>query len=179
MYEGIDEDLARNFDGKKLASKERTPDFPHVDNGNFECLLKQVRKEKTSRGKKLYKLYLSVTKSNNELVLEGKTYGVAFFPGADDVDAEMFWRFISYPIMAVFGATDIGDFNTPEKLGELLAICKDESIELDLPFRLQTKLEAARPDKDTGKYKPKQLDDNGKPKVYRRDTFSPLTTATV
>lgn len=181
MYEGIDEDLAKNFDPKKLASKVRIPKFPDVDNGSFECLMKRIEKKTTDKGKKLYEFKFQVTKSNNELVLEGATYTRAYFPDNGNgpvVDHEIFWKNITAPLMAVLNHTDVVTFQAVEELAGLLKICKDdESLELNLPFRLQTKLRPATANKKTGKFNPKHLDENGKPRVFCDDTFLPAAPA--
>lgn len=180
MYEGIDEDLLKNCSGSKIVSKMGTPQFPDVDDGSFECLLKTLKPTKTPKGKKLFEFKFKVVKSNQELVVAGKSYTLGFFPGADDVENETFWRNLSYPLAAVYGHDDImeffkefGDKATAEKLGELTGLCKEEGVELDLPFRMTSKLRPAQPDKN-GNYKPKQLNNDGTPKIYCNCSFATL-----
>ena len=169
MYDIGDEDLARNYDPKKIASRTRVPKFPATD-GSFECLLKRVKKDRSPNAGNLYEFKFTVTKSTSELVISGGTYTFAFFPGASDVQNEIFWRNVTPLLMAVKGEKDILSFNAADALGELMGICKDdESLELDLGFRVQCKLEPCAADKKTGAIKHKNED--GSPKIFRRDEF--------
>lgn len=174
MYEGIDEDLARNYDPKKVAEKSRNPKFPLTE-VSYTALLKRVKKERSPKIGTLYEFKFQVMDSNSELVVKGANYTLAFFPGASDMSNAMFWENISPILMAIKGETALTTFNAAEALGELLSICKqDDSIELDLPFRGQRTPEPARINKETGKYKPNHLEADGvTPKKFARDQFFP------
>lgn len=160
MYEGIDEDLAGSYDAKKFSENQRKPKFPDVA-VSFEADLLRVVKDKSQRGFKFYGFTFRVTKSNNELVPEGATYTQKFYPGASDEDYAKFWRKVTPLLMAVFGETNMATFVAPEKLGELLSLCKAPDVELKLAFGCDKRLEEARPDRATGKYKPDQLEEDG------------------
>lgn len=172
MYDIGDEDLARNYDPKKVAANSRTAKLPEVDGLNIEAVLKRVSKERAPKAGNLYAFKFVVTKSNNELVPVGGTYSHAFFPGKSDVDNNMFWEKVTPLLMAVTGETNVLTFNAAEKLGELMAICKDENITLDLGFRQTRELEECRPGKD-GIVKHKNAD--GTPKKFPRDVFLPAS----
>lgn len=174
MYE-IDQDLKKHFNKEDLKKNKRVPKFPSVD-GAFECTLNRVAKKESDGMGRVYEFLLRVDKSSNPLVLDGKDYTIAYFPKASKRDIETFWKLITPILMAVKGETDIDNFEPCETLAELEGICRDdESLELGLSFRLNCKLEPARKDKKTGKYDPKHLDDEGKPKIFRQDDFSPAS----
>lgn len=173
MYDIGDDDLARSYDPKKVAKGIRTPQLPGVD-GQFECLLKRIKREKTeANGVVLFEFKFEVTKSSTELVSEGACYTVAFFPGAGSVRNGIFWEKITPFMLALRGEANLtADFNAAEALAEFKKMCDDDAeLELDLPFRMARKLEPARKDKKTGKYKPTQVNDDGSPKIFANDTF--------
>jgi hypothetical protein len=183
MYDIGDEDLAKSYDPKKVAKSVRTPKLPDVDAPNLECLLKRVKKDRAPNAGNLYEFKFQVVKSSTELVTEGGTYTVAFFPGASDVKNSIFWEKITPFLMAVAGCTNIYAFNAAEQLAELKGLCdKDENLELDLPFRMSRKIEPARINKKTGQYDPKHVNADGTPKKYPNDSYfvaaaSPQATA--
>lgn len=171
MYDIGDEDLAKSYNQAAVAKSARTPKLPDVD-GQFECVLKRVKKDRAPNAGNLYEFKFEVTKSSTELVTVGGTYTVAFFPGASDVKNAIFWEKITPILMAVRGETNIYTFNAAEALGEFKKMCDDApDLELGLPFRMARKLEEARKDKKTGQYNPKHLNADGTPKKYANDTY--------
>jgi hypothetical protein len=172
MY-NIDPDLKKHFNKEDLKKNKRTPKFPHTD-GNFECLLKRVKKNETDGAGRLYEFKFSVTKSTTDLVMTNKEYTLAYFPKASKREIEMFWRNVTPLLMAIKGETEVDEFEPCEVLAELEGICNDsEDLELDLPFRMSCRLEPAKKDKQTGKYNPKHVNEDGTPKIFRQDEFSP------
>jgi len=168
MYD-IDEDLAKNFNAKKVAKNVRVPEVPTVE-VQFSANLISAEKSKSPKGHKLYEFKFRVTKSNNELVPVDATYRQAFFPGACDVDNEIFWDKVTPLLMSVFGETNILTFDSVNKLGELTALSK-ATDDLGLGFRCHRRVEPCRPDKVTGVVKHKNPD--GTPKLFPRDNFLP------
>lgn len=172
MYDIGDEDLANSYDPKKIAKGIRTPKLPDVD-GQFECLLKRVKKDRGPNIGNLYEFKFEVTKSSTELVTEGGIYTVAFFPGASEVKNNIFWEKLTPFMMAVAGATNVYEFNTAEQLAELKGLCdKDTNLELDLAFRMSRKQEPARKDKKTNQYKPNHVNADGTPKIFSNDSYA-------
>lgn len=171
MYDIGDEDLARSYDPKKVAKSVRTPKLPDVD-GQFDCVLKRVKKDRAPNAGNLYEFKFEITKSSTELVTVGGTYTVAFFPGASEVKNSIFWEKLTPFMMAVAGCTNIYEFNAAEQLAELKKMCDDDSnLELGLAFRLTRKLEPARKDKKTGAYKPNHVNADGTPKIFANDAY--------
>lgn len=173
VYDIGDDDLARSYDPKKVAKGIRTPKLPDVD-GQFECLLKRVKREKTEAGGVvLFEFKFEVTKSSTELVSEGACYTLAHFPGSGSVRNGIFWEKLTPFMLALRGESTLAaDFNAAEALAEFKKLCDDDAeLELDLGFRLTRKLEPARKDKKTGKYKPTQVNDDGSPKIFANDTY--------
>lgn len=171
MYDIGDEDLAKAYDPKKVAEKSRNPKFPSVE-GQFKHNLLRVEKKRAPKKGNLYEFRFENVEGNNELVLKGAQYTLAYFPGASDVNYEQFWRNVTPILMAVKDETNVAAFNAAEALGELLSLCKDGGPELalGLPFRHNATLEPCKADKD-GVIKHKNPD--GSPKIFRRDEFHP------
>lgn len=191
MY-GIDEDLAAGYDPQKVAAGIRVPKFPHVE-AQLGGLLKRVIKDKSKNYGIFYEFRFVASSPTSVkscryvkdddgeakllvepaegLVADGTLYSLRFFPGVSEISRDMFWRNITAPLMAVNGETTAESFNAMQALGKLLSICKDdEKVHLDLPFKMSSRFEQARPNKMTGEVK---VDKEGNPRVYRQDEFSP------
>jgi hypothetical protein len=158
------------LDGKDaVQGGGRIPKFPEVK-GVFECVAKRLRPAKTPMGKKLIEFTFLVTKSSHELVFAGSTYSLAFFPGDDDVSKAMCGRKMR-PVLAALAGKSSNDpgFKAGEARGEFYEI--SSLGDLDLPFKLQRDLQPAKPGKDGVV---KHVDDNGNPKIFAEDSFSPF-----
>lgn len=171
MYDIGDDDLAKSYDAKKVAGKLQLPKLPKVD-VQYDADLLRVTKEVTPIAGKQYVFKFKVIKSNNEIVPEEAIYKHVFYPGnGSEVDSQKFWGKITPLLMAVFGETDALTFNAVDKLGELMSLSKGTE-DLGLRFRGTRVLQDVRPDKATGKYKPDDLEADGKtPKKFPRDTY--------
>jgi hypothetical protein len=177
MYDIGDDDLAKSYDPKKVAAGTRTPKLPDVE-VQYDAILKRVSKQRAPKAGNLYEFKFQITRSSSELVPEGATYTLAYFPGSSDVDFNMFWEKVTPLLMAVNGATNVVTFNAAEALGELMGLSKGtpatatapavEGVDLDLAFRGQRALEPCKPNKE-GVIKHKNAD--GSPKIFPRDTF--------
>lgn len=178
MYDIGDNDLAKQYDQKKIAAKQRTPKLPKVE-CTYRATLLRVTREITDRAGKQYVFTFRVDQSSDERVLVGGVYKHVFYPGnGSTVDSEKFWNKVT-PLLAVVTGQSKQAVDALKELGGLKAICDaDPNIELGLPFAGKVSLESARPDKETGKIDPKYLEKDGvTPVKFVRDDFFPASSA--
>lgn len=161
-------DFGKSYDAKKQAENTRIPQFPGVD-GTFGLLLKRVKQDKSPKGKQLFQYSFQVTKSSTDLVLQGATYTLAFFPGADDVSRDQCWRNMLPVLMSASGESDVLTFNAVKALGDFLTLSLE--TDLDLPLQLSRKMEACKADKKTGIVK--HVNQDGSAKIFPQDQFQP------
>ena len=179
MY-GIDEDLAKAFDAKKYAEKQQIPFLPSVE-FTGQLLIKRITKGNSPKRGKFYQFTFDVVKANDERILPGARYCLRFYPGASQVDNEIFWRNVVPVLMAAVGETDVLKFVPAQHLGEFTQMSTDADgkpgVDLDLLVGIVQKLESPRPDKNTSKLDPKHFNEDGSVKKYARATWSPAATA--
>ena len=172
MYDLEDDDFAGSYDKEKCTKKGK-PFFPFADFSG-RALLQYVEPGEGDKMGKYFEYGLKITKSNTDSVVEGALYILRYKRGASKVEKQQCWKNMS----GILEATCPGE-EGPAALGKLLHLSKTTKANeaggepLALPLAWTRKMEPARKDKETGKYKQKDLEDDGvTPKKYSRDTFT-------
>ena len=175
MY-GLDDSLTGTYDAKKTKSFKGTSRFPKKVEGRFLCTLDSTMFKENDLYGKYLELSITVLSSTTPLVVEGKEYKRSLDVGGTKVKNQVFWR-KARQLLEVVSPAEAGgedEYNAPEALRPLLASShyepekgQEKPAPLCLPFVMIAKLQEARPDKETGKYDPKLIDEDGKPKKFQ------------